>query len=424
MTTKEMILLNKKIGLGVLLGVMASIACAGKPLWTLDPLTATTIEISPTGTATVQYLVTNQSRKSHTLAMLPIQGVTQITSGSGVCANPFVLPTKGSSCILSLQINGAQLTKPINDGPFVCQGGNPNQCYRPSDGDVLKITPFSSFNFAYIANDFSSGANNVTRCAIAANGDFTDCTIAGTGFNNPYGLVFNADYSRVYVTNAFSNNVRKCDLAANGDLVNCSNSGTNLNGPASITFNPAGTRVYVTNQLDNNVTKCDIAANGNLLNCSGSGANMNGPDGITFNPTGTRIYVSNYITHNITKCDLAANGNLTGCSNSGANMNTPSGVTFNAAGTRIYVVNGTSPGSVTKCDLNGSGDLINCTPAGTTGNASRFLAFNADETLAYVTNAGDDNVSKCQVNAAGNLVNCAVTGSNMNGATGMQLIRR
>ncbi|QIB25707.1 DUF1566 domain-containing protein [Legionella pneumophila] len=119
---------------------MASTACAGNPLWTLDPLTATTIEISPTGTAIVQYLVTNQSKNPHTLAMLPIQGVTQITTGSGICANPFMLPTKGSSCILSLRINGAQLTKPINDGPVVCQGGNPNQCYRPNAEDVLRIT--------------------------------------------------------------------------------------------------------------------------------------------------------------------------------------------------------------------------------------------------------------------------------------------
>ncbi|HCJ1100792.1 TPA: DUF1566 domain-containing protein [Legionella pneumophila] len=119
---------------------MASTACAGKPLWNLDPLTATTIEISPTGTAIVQYLVTNQSKNPHTLAMLPIQGVTQITTGSGICANPFMLPTKGSSCILSLRINGAQLTKPINDGPVVCQGGNPNQCYRPNAEDVLRIT--------------------------------------------------------------------------------------------------------------------------------------------------------------------------------------------------------------------------------------------------------------------------------------------
>ncbi|AOW59449.1 beta-propeller fold lactonase family protein [Legionella pneumophila] len=410
------------ISVSMLSLLMASTAWAGKPLWTLDALTATTIEIAPTGTATVQYLITNQSKKSHTLAMLPIQGVTQITTGAGVCANPFVLLTKGSSCILSLQINGAQLTQPINDGPTVCQGGNPNQCYRPSARDVLRVTRISSSNFAYIANDAGSGANNVTRCAIAANGDFTDCTIAGAGFNNPFGLVFNSDYSRVYVSN---NNITKCSLDANGDLENCSDSGTQIDDPFGITFNPRGNRLYVSNGLGNNVTKCDLSADGDLINCSASGTQIDTPVGITFNPAGTRVYMTNFIGNNVTRCGLTADGDLTNCSNSGTNMNFPVGITFHSSG-KVYVVNGpnNAQGSVTKCDVNGSGDLINCTPAGTTGNTSRFLVFNADETLAYVTNALDDNVSKCVVNGAGNLVNCTTTGSNMNGATGIQLVKR
>lgn len=120
-------------------GFMITTACAGAPLWSFEPLTATTIAVAANDTAVVQYRVTNQSSKPHTLIMQPIQGITQINTGLNVCGNPFVLRGK-SSCILSLQINGSQLNSPVTDGPVVCQQGNLNQCYRPSRANILRIT--------------------------------------------------------------------------------------------------------------------------------------------------------------------------------------------------------------------------------------------------------------------------------------------
>ena len=61
---------------------------AGMPVWTFTPLTATTISVSAEGTASVQYQVTNQSGKARTLVMSPIAGVSQLTTGAGVCGNP------------------------------------------------------------------------------------------------------------------------------------------------------------------------------------------------------------------------------------------------------------------------------------------------------------------------------------------------
>ena len=87
-------------------GLMMTTAQAGTPLWTFEPLTETTLSVPTNVTSTVQSRVTNQSNKPHTLAMKPVQGVTQITTGANVCGNPFVLQGKGS-CILSLQVNGS-----------------------------------------------------------------------------------------------------------------------------------------------------------------------------------------------------------------------------------------------------------------------------------------------------------------------------
>src|SRR5258708_895882 len=87
----------------LVLCLMAFGVKAGTPLWTLTPLTATTLSIPAGSSATVQYQVTNQSSLTHALSMQSITGVTQLTNGAGVCTNPFVLGPK-ASCVLSLQI--------------------------------------------------------------------------------------------------------------------------------------------------------------------------------------------------------------------------------------------------------------------------------------------------------------------------------
>ena len=93
---------------------------AAQPLWTFTPLSPTSVIVDDSGTANVQYRVTSQAYRAHTLVVKPMQGVTQITSGAGVCGNPFRLATMGSSCILSLQIDGSQLDGGVLDGPSVC----------------------------------------------------------------------------------------------------------------------------------------------------------------------------------------------------------------------------------------------------------------------------------------------------------------
>lgn len=102
--------------------------------WSFAPLTPTTINVPSNATATIRYTVTNNSVQ-HTLMMLPITGISQTTTGNGICTNPFTLPPR-ASCTLSLQVNGSALTQTINSGPAVCQqgvDGQPNlqECYQP-----------------------------------------------------------------------------------------------------------------------------------------------------------------------------------------------------------------------------------------------------------------------------------------------------
>lgn len=126
-------LFSALIGLGFLNTVEA-----GSPMWTITPLTATTISVPANGAGAVQYQVTNNTSRSQTLAMNAITGVSQLASGPGICPNPFTLSSK-SSCVLSLAIDGSKAITGDTNGPVVCISGSQLACYRPSVGNTLKI---------------------------------------------------------------------------------------------------------------------------------------------------------------------------------------------------------------------------------------------------------------------------------------------
>lgn len=169
--------LISKIMIGLWLTCVTALVHAGTSLWTFTPLTQTTITVAANDTATVSYQVTNQSRKTHTLAMQAIPGVTQITT-SGNCPNPFVLGYQ-QSCILNLSINGSALKGNIQSGPIVCQQGNPNQCYQPSAANSLNITKGPAVDYTVGGSVFGlSGTlvlenNSGDMLTLYADGTFT-----------------------------------------------------------------------------------------------------------------------------------------------------------------------------------------------------------------------------------------------------------
>ncbi len=192
--------------------------------WSLVPITATTITVPSNATATVQYTVTNNS-VTHTLMMVPIAGVSQTTTGAGICTNPFTLST-GASCTLSLQVNGSALTTNINSGPQVCQQGvdgqpSPQECYQPaSQSASLNITVASA---AVAGQSLGGGTVACVGGApylnlIAATVDNPSSPIAWGGFGI---LVPNATDINNGATN--TTNIVNC-LTNGAGGVNCNNS--------------------------------------------------------------------------------------------------------------------------------------------------------------------------------------------------------
>lgn len=111
-----------------------NIAHAGVPVWTFTPNPAFPPQIAVNSLVTnafVQYTVTNQSSKIHSLRMQPITGIT--STGCSSPLGPY------QSCTLTLSVKANALKGNITAGPVLCEQNNPLQCYQPNQPDVLSI---------------------------------------------------------------------------------------------------------------------------------------------------------------------------------------------------------------------------------------------------------------------------------------------
>jgi hypothetical protein len=301
---------------GMIILCWCSVATAGSPLWTFTPLTATTLVLPPNSTATVQYQVTNQSSKVHTLALQPITGIAQRTTGPGVCRDPFVLAGK-ASCVLSLQVNGSALTQPISDGPLVCEQGSILQCYRPASVDVLRITSAPPTMNATIAVTGSP-------LTLTTNGSTSTLTITNTSLIVP----------AMNIMSSFTG------TALDGNVTETGNTCANLLPQASctLTYTPGSTVVAQTN-----------------FSIQGSNTNV---------ATAAIMIASGVTLTNVNPASGASSGGA-GVTLTGTGLAGTTDITFGGvSATSINVVNSTTATAVTPAHAAGAVDVVITTPSG------------------------------------------------------------
>lgn len=289
---------------------------AGAPMWTFTPLTATTIAVPSNDTAIVQYLVTNQSSKTHTLSMQSIKGISQLTTGNGICGNPFILTPK-SACTLSLRVDGELLNSPVFNGPIVCQLGSTSACYRPSVTNILRITQAPPI---------------------------TNATISVTG--SPLSLTTNGS-TGILIINNLSLNVTATNIQSNF-------AGTGLDGYVTETGN---TCANVPPQASCTLTYTTGNTGVSLTNFPIQGSNTNT---IT-----ASIQIDQGVTlTNISPASGAAAGG-TGVTLTGTALSGTTSVTFGGiAATSVNVVDSTTVTAVTPAHAVGAVDVQITTPAG------------------------------------------------------------
>lgn len=200
-----------------------SLSHAGAPVWTFtaDAYYVPTVSITSVGTATIKYVVTNQSSKTHTLVMQPIAGITQITT-AGNCPNPFTLAYR-QSCTLNLSVNGAALTNDVKSGPVVCQQGSTLQCYQPNAASVLNITriPIAQYVITPSANANGTIAPSTPQTVLAGS-NLTFTATPNANYNVDQWIVDNGiaqkGGSTFTLTNIIANHTVEVTFAIKGSI--------------------------------------------------------------------------------------------------------------------------------------------------------------------------------------------------------------
>ena len=379
----------------------------------------------------VQYQVTNTTPITRILTTVPIQGVTQITTGAGACPSPFTLAPQ-QSCLLNLQVNASQMSvSGILGGPKVCktQGNSTSAdlflCSEPSPAQSLGFSTTTAGQFIFVVNQ---GGGSVSSCQIGLEAHLLNaCFIAATGFTAPEALTMNPSNQMLYVTDSGTSTISRCPFnISTGAVSACVDAGgTGFDAPDGVATSPDGAILYASNAGGvGSVSACNIdTATGNLSGCVlNPSTTFATPSDMTINSTGTRAYVSNRTGNTISVCEIDGTRVFDCIDTSGSNFDGPEGVTLSPSGGYAHITNATSK-LVTRCvvDVTGSGLLSACNITSGNFDGTGNLAFSLAGTHTYIPNFVLNQLFVCRVQLeTGELYNCTDSlGSGFNGPAGV-----
>lgn len=408
----------KRLAFGITCFSMFSTLHAAQPKFTLTPLTPTTISIPANGVGMIQYRVTNQTKITRTLTMAPIQGVTQITAPAvaGACANPFTLASN-ESCILTLSINGAQISGNIISGPQVCKtrgaGDNsidPYLCSQPTQEALLNVTRVVSEQAAISVNpsNLNLVASEGAQSLVVTN---NSTTVTATNIK--------AELAGTALEGKVLQNASACATLAPGhQCLLTFTPGANAQTPTSLNIQGSNTKsitaqvgitltlAYISNNQSSPVSQCRVdSITGNLNDCVTSEAlafESYAPRGVAVNAAGTFLYVVDASMPAVYVCKVnPSNGNLT-CEQAFTDitiLKRPRGIALDSSGTHAYIAN-IDNDTVLMCTIDPAfGYFTDCKNSRAQGLLSpQGVTFNAANTIAYISNGGNDTVSACSRN--------------------------
>ncbi len=185
----------------------------------------------------------------------------------------------------------------------------------------------------------------------------------------PAGIHFNTDGTKVFVvgTNDVEDEVNEYSLTTAFDISTTQSItrrlaiGTNELGapmsdlhPYGLTFNGDGTKLYISGNQNNKIFELDLGSAFNISSATKVGelatfSHSNGdptPCGITFNNDGTKLFLAGFNQHRIVYWSLSSAYDVETAGTPGAfdvtsTAHKPRDVDFNSDGTKMYVVSGT-----------------------------------------------------------------------------------
>ena len=186
----------------------------------------------------------------------------------------------------------------------------------------------------------------------------------------PAGIHFNTDGTKVFVvgTNDIEDEVNEYSLTTAFDISTTQSItrrlaiGTNELGapmsdlhPYGLTFNGDGTKLYISGNQNNKIFELDLGSAFNISSATKVGelaTNSNAthgdgtPCGLTFNNDGTKLFLAGFANHRIVYWSLSSAYDIETAGTPGSfsvtsTAHKPRDVDFNSDGTKMYVVSGT-----------------------------------------------------------------------------------
>lgn len=164
--------------------VCSGLAQAGQPLLTFTPVHSTSVNVALTTTQKVYYRVVNNSNSRHTLmaANLP-RGITELSTGQGICKLPFTL-AGGASCLLGFAVQGSTIANGTVLRPEVCQttpNGTPSPylCYQSTaaNATTFNVLPYNAPTLSVSQDFLALSVDDTTSNAnLTGNSRYVDIT--------------------------------------------------------------------------------------------------------------------------------------------------------------------------------------------------------------------------------------------------------
>ena len=193
--------------------------------------------------------------------------------------------------------------------------------------------------------------------------------------SDPYGLGFNNDGTKMYVSGNANDTIYQYSLSTAFDLSTASYDSVSFNYNSqeliatSVIFNNDGTKMYIVGQVNDNVYQYSLSTAFDLSTASYDSVSFSlasedtSPYGIVFNNDGTKLYMVGISTDAVYQYSLSTAYDISTTSYdsvsfsvAGQDINPTGGITFNDDGTKMYMV-GVSTDNVYQYSLSTAYDL-------------------------------------------------------------------
>tara|TARA_R110000822_G_scaffold63885_4_gene156932 strand:- start:106 stop:4341 length:4236 start_codon:yes stop_codon:yes gene_type:complete len=236
----------------------------------------------------------------------------------------------------------------INFNPQSSQGTSPQSLRFNNDGSKMFIVAYGGQD----VNEYTLSTNfNVSTAT------FVDAFSVGGQEDQPYGLAFSSDGTKMYVCGVTGDDINEYTLSTGFDISTSSYTrnfsvSSQENQPTGIAFNNDGTKMYVTGMSSDAINQYALSTAFNVSTASFAqafsvGSQATHPTDVVFNSDGTVMIVACYMTRSIYKYALTTGFDVSTASYKSALdvssvVDRPNGLAFNDTGSKMYITDGTT----------------------------------------------------------------------------------